>query len=85
MNRVNIEQLHLRVSGLTRQQGAQLGQQIAQGLATHWPRKTSDIHLGALSVRITTDTVGADTEAIANQVVRQIIARVRVGGAHETL
>lgn len=74
-SRITIDQLHLKVPGLSQHQGRVLGQQIATGLAKQWPRSGRSIELGAVDIRLQSSAVNGNTQQLADQVVNAIIRR----------
>ena len=75
-NNIRIDQLHLRVPGLSREHAGHLGAAVAQQLASQLPAAMRSRHLGALRLRL---TIPRDTprqrlgSIIAAGIVKQLI------------
>ena len=74
-NRARIDQLHLRVPGLSREQGKHLGITVARQLARQLPGITRSGKLSALRVRLTIPT-GTPRERLGSVIAAGIIKKI---------
>ena len=66
-----IEELHLRVPGISAEEAQQLGQRVALLLAERLPHSAHSQHLGALDLR-TTIAEGTPRERLAEIIASEI-------------
>ena len=73
---IRIDQLRLRVPGLTEQEGHKLGEEVAQRVADALPLYGRVEHLGSLDLRI---FIRSDTskERLAERIAEEILKRLR--------
>ncbi len=73
INRINIDQLHIKVPGLSKHQGRILGEKIAQGLVKQWPVNSGPVDIAAVKLRLQHNVDTGTTQRLANQIVKAII------------
>jgi hypothetical protein len=74
-NSTRIDQLHLRVPGLSREQANHFGITVAQQLARQLPAITRSGNLSALRVRLTIPT-GTPRERLGSVIAAGIIKKI---------
>jgi hypothetical protein len=75
-NTVQIENLHLRIPGLSREDGQRLGADVAQRIAESLPASGTTEHLGALAMRVSIRE-GTPPEQLARTIARSILEKLR--------
>lgn len=75
-DRVHIRNLDLRVSGLSPQEAARLGTQVARLLAQQLPRQARPQELGALEIQVSA-RAGAGTAALARRIAQAVQRSLR--------
>ena len=74
-NSTRIDQLHLRVPGLSREQANHLGMTVAQQLARQLPAITRSGNLGTLDVRLTIP-IGTPRERLSSVIAAGIVKKI---------
>jgi hypothetical protein len=74
-NTFQIDNLHLRIPGLTPQEAHQLAHEAAQRLAGRLPERMTALHLGALDLRLTVPW-GTPRSRVADLIVEAILKRI---------
>jgi hypothetical protein len=72
---VKIDELRLRVHGLSRREAGQLGEQVARELAAQLPASAAPRHIGSIHVRVKAragDSPGRLSTTIAGSIARRI-------------
>jgi hypothetical protein len=75
-NTVQIEKLHLRIPGLSREEGQRLGADVAEYIAQSLPSSGRTEHLGALDMRVSLRR-GTPRDQIARLVAQSILEKLR--------
>jgi hypothetical protein len=73
---VRIDELHLRVPGLSQDDGRRLGEEVARQVADQLPTGGRIEELGALSVRLTVPE-GTSRDRLAAAIANLILERLR--------
>ena len=73
---IRIDQLRLRVPGLTEQEGRQLGEEIARRVADALPTHGRVEHLGSLDLRISVPS-GTSKHRLAERIAEEILKRLQ--------
>lgn len=74
-NTVQIDQLHLRIPGLSREEAACLGADVAEQIAQSLPSDGRREHLGALDMRVSIQH-GTPRDQIARLIARSILEKL---------
>jgi hypothetical protein len=74
--KIRIDELHLRVPGLSREEARQLGEEVALRLATDLRGSARSQHLGSLELR-TTVAQGASRDELTRQIADAIRRALR--------
>jgi hypothetical protein len=74
-NNTRIDQLHLRVSGLSRDQAKHLGLTVAQQLAREFPTIARSGNLRSLNVRLAIPT-GTPRERLGSVIAEGIVKKI---------
>ncbi len=74
-NTVEIDQLCIRIPGLTSQQAHHLGNEVARRLAMRLPERVAALHLGALDLRLTVPQGTRQSQAV-DLIVDAIVKRL---------
>ena len=72
---IQIDELQIRVPGLNGEEGAMLGQEVAERVAAALPGHSHDQHIPELNIRlkgIPTNDKAVVADRIAEQIIRQI-------------
>lgn len=75
-NTVQIDRLHLRIPGLSREEAARMGADIAEHIAQSLPSDGRRAHLGALDMRVSIQQ-GTPRHQLARLIARSILERLR--------
>ena len=73
---MRIDQLRLRVPGLTEQEARQLGEEIARRVADSLPSQGRVEHLGLLDLRIAVPA-GTSKDRLAQRIAEEILKRLQ--------
>ena len=73
---IRIDQLRLRIPGLTEQEARTLGEEIAQRVAGSLPAHGRTEHLGSLDLRIFVPT-GTSRDRLAERIAEEILKRLQ--------
>lgn len=73
---IQIDELLLRIPGMTEEAGRQLGQDVALGVATRLPDTSRDLRLDELNVQVTL-APGLDRTQITAAIVTQIVDQLQ--------
>ena len=73
--RLHIESLHLRVPGLTAEEGRRLGEEVARQMGASVPARATPLHLGALDLRLTLPS-GLSRARLAQEIAMAILERL---------
>lgn len=74
---IRIDELTLRVPGLTEDEGRQLGNTVADRLSAQWPATITSQHLDDLTIQLTVPS-GASSSDLADAIVAQILDQIRL-------
>ncbi len=73
---VRIDELHLRVPGLSAEEARRLGEEVAWRMADALPVEGRVEHLGALDLRLTVPS-GTPRDRLAEEIARAILQKLR--------
>jgi len=73
---IRIDQLRLRVPGLTEQEAHKLGEEVARRVADALPAQSRVEHLGLLDLRISVPT-GTPKDQLAQHIAEEILKRLQ--------
>lgn len=71
---IHIDDLHLRIPGLNEEEARSLGEDVAERLAERAPSHGTQLHLGALDLRLTVPP-GTARSDLASLIVDAILKR----------
>lgn len=74
-NSVQIENLNLRIPGLSREEGRRVGEEVAERVSDSLPADGKRLRLGALSLRVNVP-VGTPRDQIAKMIALSILERL---------
>jgi hypothetical protein len=74
-NTFQIDNLYLRIPGLTTQEAHQVANEAAERLAARLPERLSALHLGALDLRLTVPR-GTPLSRVTDLIVEAILKRI---------
>lgn len=75
-NTVQIDRLHLRIPGLSREEATRMGADVAEHIAQSLPSDGRREHLGALDMRVSIKQ-GTPRDQIARLIARSILEKLR--------
>ena len=74
-NSVQIEDLHLQIPGISREEGRGIGEDVAENLAASLPGQGKRQHLGALNLRLNVP-VGTPRDQMAKLIALAILEKL---------
>jgi hypothetical protein len=75
-NTVQIDRLHLRIPGLSREEATRMGADVAEHIAQSLPSDGRREHLGALDMRVSIQQ-GTPRDQLARVIARSILEKLR--------
>lgn len=72
---LRIDELTLRIPGLSEDEGYHLGNQVAQRLSTRWPGSLATQCFDELNIQLTTQP-NATTDQLADAIVSQLLKQI---------
>ena len=74
---IQIDELVLRVPGMSNDEGRRLGQEVAERVSAQLPESSSDQRIGELTIRLTTSP-GASRSQLAEAIAEQILQQLKL-------
>jgi hypothetical protein len=75
-NTVQIDRLHLRIPGLSREEASLVGADVAEHIAKSLPSDGGREHLGSLDLRVSIEQ-GTPRDQLARVIARSILEKLR--------
>lgn len=74
---MEIQELNIRVPGMSREQGAGLGQQVAERIAAMIPLDTADHYLPEVNIQWN-GAMPPDMDTLSNGIAEQIVSQIKL-------